>query len=95
MFAASNIQRMNLELEENEFFNRRNLPNLCQCALFRFLINTNRHDGMLARSDSSNTHETDINILLTKDTSYCADHTRLIDLPAKDQASFQAHINLE
>jgi hypothetical protein len=68
MLATSNIHSR-LELEENKLFDRWNLPDLRQCALAWFLINTNCHDSMLARSNSSDTHETDINVLLTQDAS--------------------------
>lgn len=60
---------MSLELEENKLFNCWNLPNLGQCGLARLLVDTNCHDSTLARSNSPDTHEADIDILLTQDTS--------------------------
>ncbi|KAJ0595049.1 hypothetical protein HanHA89_Chr04g0127091 [Helianthus annuus] len=71
------------------------MPYFVEGILVRFLIHTNRHDGLFPPNIPSNTHKAHIHILLPKYPSHLPYHPWLVYLPAQYQVSFQAYIHFK
>lgn len=92
---SSKLPRPTLQAEENKLFNGRYFTNHPESFSADVIIDTDGHHSLVCPADPPDAHEANVDVVVPENPPDFPDHPRLVDLPAENQASFQAHVDSE